>query len=52
MYYRSADVVILVFDVISLQSFEGMERWCQELSKKASCNLRLLIAGNKVGLED
>jgi small GTP-binding protein len=52
MYYRSADIAILVFDVTSLQSFEGMEQWCQELSEKAPRNLQLLIAGNKVDLED
>jgi small GTP-binding protein len=52
MYYRSADVAILVYDVTQLDSFEAMEQWSNELAEKAPPNLQLIIVGNKVDLKD
>jgi Rab family protein len=52
MYYRSADVALLVYDVTQLESFEALEQWAAELSEKAPPNLQIIIVGNKIDLVD
>jgi small GTP-binding protein len=52
MYYRSAEVAILVYDVTSTDSFEGMQQWMTELSEKAPSFLKVAIAGNKIDLTE
>jgi small GTP-binding protein len=52
MYYRSADIALLVFDVTSISSFQGMQQWCDELAEKAPPNLQVIIAGNKTDLTE
>jgi small GTP-binding protein len=52
MYYRSAEVAILVYDVTSTESFEGMQQWVTELSEKAPSFLKVAIVGNKIDLTD
>jgi small GTP-binding protein len=52
MYYRSADIAILAYDVTQLDSFEAMEQWSNELAEKAPPNLQVIIVGNKIDLKD
>jgi small GTP-binding protein len=52
MYYRSADIAVLVYDVTQLDSFDAMEQWASELAEKAPPNLQLMVVGNKVDLMD
>jgi small GTP-binding protein len=52
LYYRSADVAVLVYDITQVASFHGMERWSHELAEKAPPNLRVVIVGNKSDLID
>jgi small GTP-binding protein len=50
MYYRSADIALVVYDVTQLDSFEAMEQWCNELTEKAPPDLQMVIVGNKIDL--
>jgi small GTP-binding protein len=52
MYYRSADIAMLVYDVTQLDSFDAMEQWASELAEKAPQNLQLMVVGNKIDLMD
>jgi small GTP-binding protein len=50
MYYRCADIAILVYDVTRLATFEALQDWCSELAEKGPANLEVVIAGNKTDL--
>ena len=50
MYYRSAEIAILCYDVTSAKSFDAMEQWTNELIEKAPPNMQLIIVGNKIDL--
>ena len=52
MYYRDADVAILVYDSTDKHTFSGLKTWHMELSEKGPKNLILAIVGNKVELTD
>jgi small GTP-binding protein len=52
MYYRSSAVAVLVFDVTSKTSLDGLEDWAAEISEKAPQNIKLVVVGNKVDLAE
>lgn len=52
MYYRSAAVAVLVYDVTSKESLEGLEAWAAEIADKAPNNIKLVVVGNKIDLAD
>ena len=52
MYYRSASVAIIVFDVTSNASFESVGYWIKELKTNVSGSIIILVCGNKIDLED
>jgi small GTP-binding protein len=52
MYYRNANVAILVFDLTVRETFEGLEQWVADLSDNSANELRLYIVGNKVDLDE
>ena len=52
MYYRSAAVAVLVYDVTSKESLIGLEEWAAELKDKAPPSIKLVIIGNKTDLDD
>ena len=56
MYYRGAEVVLLVFDLSDKQSFEAGERWLQDVRASRLKDMRaptctLVLVGNKADLE-
>ncbi|OHS97348.1 small GTP-binding protein [Tritrichomonas foetus] len=51
MYYRSAQVAILFFDLTNLESFRSLDQWANELEEKTTGELRLFLVGNKCDLE-
>eukprot|EP00808_Paulinella_micropora_P011203 g16446.t1 len=51
-YYRSADGVIMVYDVTSSESFEHVEEWLSEVDRFANENTSKLLIGNKADLTD
>jgi Ras-related protein Rab-5C len=52
MYYRSADVALLVYDVTTVESFDAMEKWLEDLKEKAPTLVNIIIVGNKIDLID
>ena len=52
MYYKNAIGACVVFDVTSRDSFEKCQQWVKELNEKASADIRIVIVGNKIDLED
>ncbi|KAH0790066.1 small GTP-binding protein [Histomonas meleagridis] len=52
MYYRSAAVAVLVYDVTSRESLVGLEEWAAEINDKTPQHSKLVIIGNKIDLED
>lgn len=49
-YARGARAAILCYDVASLQSFESLDSWLEELHKFSSLDCLLFVVGNKVDL--
>jgi Ras-related protein Rab-22 len=52
MYYRDADVAILVYDSTCKDSFMGLKQWHMELNEKGPKNIVLAVVGNKAELLD
>ena len=52
MYYKNAIGACVVFDVTSRDSFEKCQQWVIELNEKAGAEIRIVIVGNKIDLED
>ena len=52
MYYRSANAVIIVFDVTRQRTFDDVKFWVSEVVQKGSQGCLLLIVGNKIDKED
>jgi small GTP-binding protein len=50
MYYRSAEIAILCFDLTNAESFRAAELWAEELAVKASEDLKIIVVGNKSDL--
>ncbi|OHT17066.1 small GTP-binding protein [Tritrichomonas foetus] len=52
MYYRSALIAIIVFDVTKSESFDSVNYWIRELKTNVEENIIILVCGNKIDLED
>ena len=50
MYYKEATVAVLVYDITSKKTFEGLKQWIEELKEKADENIMIAIVGNKLDL--
>ena len=50
MYYRSASIAIVVYDVTSYSSFRAIERWITELKDHNMENAVIMVVGNKIDL--
>jgi len=46
-YYRSAVGAMLVYDIVSKETFDSIERWLTELRQHADPNIVIMIVGNK-----
>ena len=52
MYYRGAQVALVVYSVDNLESFQAIDQWIESLRESADPNIIIFIAGNKADLED
>ena len=50
MYFRSATVAILCFDVTNIDSFTSLDIWMNELESKAPPGIPIIVAGNKIDM--
>jgi small GTP-binding protein len=51
MYYRGAEAAIVVYDITSVDSFEGAKLWIRELKLYGQPNVVVALAANKCDLE-
>ncbi|XP_046809107.1 ras-related protein Rab-43 [Lucilia cuprina] len=51
-YYRSANGVILVYDITSRESFSNLQKWIEEVRRYTASSVMLIVVGNKCDLED
>ncbi|CAL1263491.1 unnamed protein product [Larinioides sclopetarius] len=51
MYYRKANLAIVVFDITCYESYSSLPKWIEELQKNADNNCVICIVGNKLDLE-
>jgi len=51
-YYRGADGIIMVYDVTSMESFDHVEEWLNEVERHANESTSKLLVGNKADLVD
>ena len=52
MYYRSALIAIIVFDITRQQSYESVSYWINELKANADSRTVIVVCANKIDLED
>jgi small GTP-binding protein len=50
MYYRNAQVIVLVFDLTSSQTFASLDDWMADLEGKANDDVQMFVVGNKADL--
>ena len=51
MYYRGAAAAIVVYDITSVDSFEGAKAWVAELHRRRGSDCLVVLVGNKADLE-
>lgn len=52
MYYRSAAVAVLVYDITNHQSLDDLGDWATEIADKAPHNIKIVVIGNKTDLTE
>lgn len=52
MYYRGADIAILVYDICRTESFDTLQRWVKELEEKGPRDIVQAVCGNKSDLKE
>lgn len=50
MYYRNAQVIVMVFDLTNNSSFTSLDDWMADLQGKADSDVQLFVVGNKADL--
>ncbi|XP_075160137.1 RAS oncogene family member Rab19 [Haematobia irritans] len=50
-YYRSANGIIVVYDITSRNSFANIQKWIEEVRRYTTSNVMLIIVGNKCDLD-
>lgn len=51
-YYRSANGVIIVYDITKRSTFLNLQRWVEEVRRYTSSHVLVVVVGNKCDLED
>ena len=50
-YYRGAVGAMIVYDITKYKSFEGVEKWYEELKQYADDGIKVMLVGNKTDLK-
>ena len=51
-YYRGAHIVLIVYDITSLESFNSLPMWLSEIEKNSNGSVIKLVVGNKADADD
>ena len=51
-YYKGAHGIILIYDVTSLQTYENVKTWINQIREEAPPNVVIFLAGNKIDMEE
>ncbi|XP_005182412.1 ras-related protein Rab-43 [Musca domestica] len=51
-YYRSANGVIIVYDITNRNSFANLQKWIEEVRRYTTSSVLLIVVGNKCDLEN
>ena len=51
-YYKGAHGIILIYDITSLQTYENVKTWINQIREEAPANVIIYIAGNKIDMEE
>jgi len=51
-YYRSANGVIIVYDITKRSSFSNLQKWIEEVRRYTASNVVIILIGNKCDLDD
>ena len=51
-FYKNSSLAIMVYSVDSEQSFNNIETWLNDIKTQASPDIKIILVGNKVDLED
>ena len=49
-YYKSANGVLLIYDISNLQTYENVKNWISQIREEANPNVIIYIVGNKIDL--
>ncbi|EDW30034.1 GL22545 [Drosophila persimilis] len=50
-YYRSANGVLIVYDITKRSSFSNLQKWIEEVRRYTASNVLIILIGNKCDLE-
>jgi len=51
MFYKKADGIILVYDITNKYTFEGVQRWMNNINNNAKDKVPIILLGNKADLD-
>ena len=49
-YYKSANGVLLIYDISNLQTYENAKNWISQIREEANPNVIIYLVGNKIDL--
>lgn len=53
LYYRDAEIALLVFDLTAAETFKGVDYWLNELEERVKTDgMIIVIVGNKADLTE
>ncbi|KAJ6240658.1 small rab-related gtpase [Anaeramoeba flamelloides] len=52
LYFRGAHGIILVYDVTRRETFDNLEDWINKIYMYASSDVKIMLIGNKIDLEE
>lgn len=51
-YFRGSKAAIIVYDITREESFKKVEYWTKQITEYASADIKVMLIGNKLDLED
>ena len=51
-FYKNSNLMILVYSIDSIKSFEGLHFWKEQIKDNCNENIKIILVGNKNDLED